>query len=65
VQVFEHGVAATFDHEVRRFDDGLLFRAAQLVNDHVEHIPAFLSLVREVGDEAEVLAFVRLVRLPV
>jgi hypothetical protein len=42
-----------------------MFRAAQLVNDRVEHVPARLPLVREVGDEAEVLALVSVVRLAV
>ena len=65
VQVLEHGVAAALDHEVRRFHHRFLFRAAELLHDGVEHVPARLPVVREIGDEAEVAAFVGLVGLTV
>jgi hypothetical protein len=65
VQVLEHGVAAALDHEVRRFHHRFLSRAAELLDDGVEHIPARLPVIREIGDEAEVTAFVGLVGLTV
>ena len=65
VQVLEHGVAAALDHEVRRFDHHFVSGVAELLDDGIEHVPARLPLVREIGDEAEVAAFVGLVRLTV